>query len=199
MSKKMIIGMVVLVGTVIVSIWEVLRSCELQDESKPVPAPAVSSSAEVAEHSLPPPPVSSADAGKYVEWDPADLSSVRGRWVHAKFGDSIPNGPKGDFNKDGARFDFVKGAKGSSTPYDMTFWLPTKGHRTSKTIVGGCGFYPRNKERLSMNAFCRGWGLPKREKAHKLPLMIDRDPSDGFTIRVILGDLFVVELKPATR
>jgi len=118
-----------------------------------------------------------------------------GRWVSNEHGDAIPGGPLGgQIVSGGLRAVFVRARPGSKTPWNVTFWAPTAGHMDSKTISGGCGFYP------SGIAFCQGYGLPPSSKSHetRIALMLtdENPPKLQFVITDLLSSGALTRVHP---
>lgn len=145
--------------------------------------PAVSSSPSSGPHSSGPAPGGSSTPA--ATWSVAEPGPwLVGRWVSEKHGDAIPGGPKGGtIVAGGVRAEFVKGRPGSKTPWNLIFWAPTSGHLGSKTISGGCGFYP------SGVAFCRGYGLPVSQRPHETRIALMIDEQDPPNLQFVVTDL----------
>lgn len=167
----------------IVAAIALLTACSSEKASAPTPTPTATATATAA-------PTSSASTTPAVAkpepvvWEAVtDLDSIGGTWVDAKKGDSHPAGKLID---GGVRVEFVKGRKGSRTPWNLRFWAPRSGHMGSDTVSGGCGFYddPKNGERA---AFCKGYGLGG-DKSHQLKLMLG-SKDDGKQLHVRIGNL----------
>ena len=105
-----------------------------------------------------------------------------GTWVHQTNGDSHPGE---EIKEGGVRMEFIKGEKGSRTPWNLKFWAPRQGHLTHDTISGGCGFYDEVHDGMWRTAFCRGYGL-KVDKGLELKLILERN-DDLTKLRVQIG------------
>jgi hypothetical protein len=160
-----------------------------------VPPPASASA-------LPPSPKKVVEPDDAEEWvmlaSVSDLDELVGVWIDVDKGDAIPKGPAGgQLVEGGVRLEIVADRPGSKTPYNLKFWAPKPGHMESKNISGGCGYYPRQPGVLTMDAFCKGYGLPEKgtdaaRSSHETPLTLQKN---GDHIKVTLGLLLDVELK----
>lgn len=155
----------------------VLFTVACEEEPPPFNAPLRSSaSASVAPPPKPSSPPAASASVRVVppRKEPIDASELIGTWIHSAHGDAIPKGPTGGKIVDqGVRIIFEQRPK-SKTPFNLKFWAPGFGHRTSATISGGCGFYPREPGAETMTAFCRGYGLEPTEKAFQTTLSVVR-------------------------
>lgn len=157
------------------SLVVVLLTVACEEEPPPFNAPIRSSaSASAAPPPKPsPPPSASFRAVRHEE--PIDASELIGTWIHSAHGDAIPKGPTGGVIVDqGVRVIFEQRPT-SKTPFNLRFWAPRPGHRTSATISGGCGFYsPEAAGGSAMDAFCRGYGLEPTKKAPRRTMRVVR-------------------------
>ena len=155
----------------------VLSAVACEDGPPPFNAPLRSSAATSAAPPPKPssPPSAAASSVPVVpREEPIDASELIGTWIHAAHGDAIPKGPTGGKIVDqGVRVIFEQRPT-SKTPFNLKFWAPRSGHRTSATISGGCGFYPREPDSKTMTAFCRGYGLEPTENAFQTTMRVVR-------------------------
>jgi hypothetical protein len=142
------------------------------------------------------------DAGP-LKWTPVEnLKPLAGRWVSADRGDAVIT----RFDDAGlvvreliegaTRAEFVRGKRGSRTPWNVEVWAP-RGRMTSHDMVLGCGFYTALRDAWR-TAYCRGYGLDPKGRSHATTIELRASPigleRKGARLRLRIGSLINEEL-----